>query len=357
MLECWNKISFSNNWNQFRIAVCRCLNSMFAFMILCRKTVNVEVLTSYLLDVVKPSHRLTLATALLALKDDNSFEPLYKFLESVVATSPTPEYLSFYPRLFVLLVEFFAMDGKHEISYETVLLNLPGDLSLIQDISNQSSLEKKDYAKMLSIVSSIWIAPYHPCKVADESRSKYAAASYFLGTRLYYLLDVCKKDNQSTKFWHETPVPGYTLSDYLEESAAQIMKQNAHLFKLPAVTPISFIDDDDDIVLDSMDVDTEAVEVEETPPAVMRGSAIVPSKSLIPLGGLKVPELKALLLARGLPSTGNKDELKQALVNTGDFSYEARVKKRKFTKNSKTKRGAKEVATHPDGSSDTGDTD
>ena len=342
------------------MAVSCCLDSMLAFAFVCRKTVDLSVLTSYLQKIIKPSHCNALEVALLALKDDNDCEPFYKFLESTVAPSALPEYLSFYPRVFVFLLQFFALDVTFEIDHETVLFNLMGDLSLIQDMTKLSQLEKKDYAQMISIVSSILITPYYPCKVEEESRNKYAAASYFLGSRLLYLLDNEKREKESLQFWNESPVTGYKLSEYWEESAAGIVKQCAKRFKLPAVHNIYYDDDDD--THNSMEAHNDN---EDTPVETDIENATVPvgiqhravgSTLPIPIGGLKKAELQTLLTARGLPSSGKKEELKQALVNTGAFSYETSVKKRKVTQ-PKNKSGRGRDVVNVDGSSEAGDTD
>lgn len=338
MLEVWNLMQYKEGWSDFRTSFFKTINSLVAYALIARPEIA-EALVKQLSSVVKTSNRKEFDASCLALLSEKNIEPLFSFLDKTLAVQPVPEYMTTYGWMFVFLVRFLAIKYDSTMNHETVLFNLIEDLHI--DLKLASELEKKDYVRAISIVCSVILGSVNPPSVDEETtRAKCTAAAFFLSSRIGCLLSHTK---DGTKFWNESPLPGYRLIDYCEEAALQKVKKHAHLFRLPFFNN-AFHDDDDDADFELIESRTEEVasiqsslgmEEQTVLSAVQKetmNNEVDSKPTQVPtsIHGLKVPALQQMLAERHLSIAGKKGELQQRLIDTGYYCAEAPLKKRKL---------------------------
>lgn len=352
MLEAWQSMDYKGDWSHFRTSFFRAINSLLAYALIVRSEIA-EPLVKHLSSIVKPSNRKEFDACSLALLADRNVEPLFSFMGTTLATAPIPDYMSAYSWLFVYLVQVLALQFDSVTNHETILLNLIEDLRI--DLKLMSALEKKDYVRAISITCSVVLGGIDPPNIPpgeEALRAKYTASAFFLCTRIGQLLNQGKKDG--TKFWYDSPLPGYRLIDYGEEATLQKVRKQTHLLHLPRLEnePV------DDTDFEQLELGVEettsttckvASEEEEILPPLMVKKAIITKRGVADelepptaIRGLKIPALQQLLAEKHLSILGKKAELQQRLVETGAYTMEAPVKKRKLPGNSghKTRRQA-----------------
>lgn len=336
LIEAWYVIKFNQSWNHFRIKVFEIINSLLAYVLMVRGPQALKPLVKHLQEVARPGQRKELQDAVESLASGD-IDLLFRFLRNVVTPNGITDYIEFYPRAFVFLIQFLAVDEDREVIHETAINDLFTDLNTCHDPTKLSAMERKAHVRILSLVSSIILTEYEPCGVADERRRKYAEAAYFLGTRIHFLLlSNCKE--ASVGFWEDDKyVPGYNLLDYCEEESMLRVKKDAHKYNLPRVQSEDQVQPVVDDLLDFENMETAAAikdKGDEAKDRTMKRTSLDSpdgEQMLIPLSirGWKVEKLKSILAVKGLSCEGKKKELQQRLVETGDFTLQAPKKKPK----------------------------
>lgn len=329
MLEVWHLIDCKDDWNTFRTSFFKAINSILSLVLIVRPEIT-EPVVKQLASVVKPSNRKEFDASCLALFSDRNIEPLFLFLEKTLATTPIPEYMSTYSWLFVYLGQTLALQFDAVANHETVLLNLVEDLRI--DVKLMSALEKKDYVRAISITCSVIVGSINTPNTAsgeENVRAKFAASTFFLCTRIGYLLNRTTKDGN--KFWHESPLPGYCLIDYCEETTLRKVKKHSCLLRLPRFDDMPCDESDFEILGPEENVSTSKSAVEEKKVSSTLDEDLhdATCATAVNIRGLKIPALQKLLAEKHLSLIGKKRELQERLLTTGLYSMETPMKKRK----------------------------
>jgi hypothetical protein len=371
MVEHWNLIQYKKNWDQYCSAIFKGLNSLIAYLFFCGQQSLVMALSKQLETIIKPGNRKELQNAIAALSSNNIL-PLHKILQLIAGNS---ECASFYTKVYITSLQFFAFRDKDnavtgDVLSETVLLNIMHDLHICRDLSKISNLEKKDYVKVISVISSTMIESKrkHTLEGLDSDRYRLAKAAQFLGPRMRLLIKVAElSKDEEMSFWGTSSFVPYTLLGCCSEVHRwQNMFPHVYLPKFHTCENISernnipTVDDEWSEWSDANSV----INISTTDTAVLTTAARETTEveilhDLKPLvNGLNVKQLRAALLDKGLNSEGKKKILMARLVNEGGYCTvdKETAKKRKRNKtntsNDKDREQKRQKADSSDSSDD-----
>lgn len=334
------------------------INSMVMYLYMCGGKDVVSDLMKYLRELTKGHSLKDLDIALQALMEAEDPEPLWNVLRTF---SSTAEFGAFYAKAFVALLQFVAVH-KCTNMHETVLLNLVHDLKIC-NISKLSVLEKHDYIKVISIIATVTLQGKgrNAVRTGDTGRDKYYSAAIYIVKKLEMLLKVDKLEaTDEMKFWTEPVIEEYVgLEEYCPD-----MNRWRHVFprvRLPKWNQQGLASRATELgatvlgnnlgLKGSRELEPVAdgtpsgtllhlkEQIERTPSKRLRDSKET-TESLsakVIKEGAKVADLRDLLRAAGLSTTGKKGELKKRLLEAGGFEAAS-------SKNCKRQRGPTETA-------------
>jgi hypothetical protein len=365
MLEVWEYVGYEKKWARYCSAIFGGLNSLLGFAFCCKGKRFIVPVLSHLQAILKTAHKEKFLSHLKSIEEEAEYEPMFHFLQSLVAIQ---DYYPFYCQAFTSLLRFIAgyQDETDELAGAT-LLNLLHDIPICSDVSKLSSLESKDYVKVISIISSAMLITA-PMDIPNGNRGKYVEAALLIGGRFRYLLAVNTiSTHDEAEFWHKSEVEGYKLADYCDEERLRACKNLFPRLQLPKFVD-SFDSEIEDRSLDedflSVTLDTESRRVSapsfHRPSSLQRMLSVAPANtallarrsslpSILPLAanvdsmatssdaitvpnttrGLLVGEMREILALKGLSTHGKKAELQQRLADCAGYTDEPAAKRSK----------------------------
>lgn len=347
IMELWHRLHQREGWNQYVINIWGCLHSLLAYAFICRGKGKLVLLFQSLEALLKSVHRKEYLSAIEQMNIDNNFEAMFLFLQSSVKVCS--DYYAFYPKAFVFLLQFIGVIEDTKVLPESVLLNLLVDIPICKDVTKLSSLEAKDYVKVISVLSTCMMDAlddfsYFARSAVEGERKKYLEAAAFLGNRLTFLLKVnlLTKEEQS-KFWNNSE-EGYNLLDYCGEEETVTLKRSklqrldlpdlpAEDISVPADAKVLHEDADAKVLHQEMSDDEPPNELTHELGTSSRNSrktiAARPGDATLSLNGLKVDQLRKILAEKGLPTSGKKTDLQRRLSEFGGYVRSKRASKKR----------------------------
>ena len=333
---------------------------MIMYLYMCGGKDAVSDLMKYLRELARGHSLKDLDIALQALMKTEDPEPLWNVLRTFASTA---EFGSFYAKAFVALLQFVAVHTCTNM-HETVLLNLVHDLKIC-NVSKLSVLEKHDYIKVISIIATVTLQGkgWNAVATGDTGRDKYYLAAIYIVKKLELLLKVDKLEaTDEMKFWTEPVIDDYVgleeycpnmhrwrhvfprvrlpkwtqqgLASRVTVSGATVLGDDLGLQGLKELEPVA------DVTPSGTLLHLKEQEAERTPSKRLRDSKET-TESLstkVIKAGAKVADLRDILRAAGLSTTGKKGELKKRLLEAGGFKVASR-------KSCKRQRGSVETVT------------
>lgn len=366
MLEVWEYVGYEKKWARYCSAIFGGLNSLLGFAFFCKGKRFIVPVLSHLQAILKTAHKEKFLSHLKSIEEEAEYEPMFHFLQSLVGIQ---DYYPFYCQAFTSLLRFIAgyPDETDELAGAT-LLNLLHDIPICSDVSKLSSLESKDYVKVISIISSAMLITVPLDIKLNGNRRKYVEAALLIGGRFKYLLAVDTISTQEeAEFWHKSEVDGYKLADYCDEERMRACKNIFPRLQLPKFAD-SFDSEIEDRSLDEeflpVTLDTGSFgdslpsfhRPSSSPrmlPAAPTNTVLIGRRSSLPstlpfvavvgsmttssasvmvpntIRGLLVGEMREILALKALSTHGKKAELQQRLVDFAGYTDEPQTKKSK----------------------------
>ena len=255
---------------------------------------SVQPLMKALLKSAKGSLRTAVQEAMTQVGND-SLEPLFVLLDEVAASDTS----SFYVYVFVCLLKFFSEKKEDHLDDEpeTIVFNLLRDLAITP--GSMTALENQGNIRVVSIVSStVFPGMVNPISDSDSPRNRYAHAAVFIGTRVFYLLRVHDLTAQENDDFWTTGVN--SLRSFCGRSLVSFQSILPRLL-LPALN----WQDEKEIAVTSH----QTLEMRDE-----RAVGDAAQHDVSDLSSLKPKELRAMLMARELPTYGSREALLHRLL-------------------------------------------